>query len=632
MTGFGVFNILAAILQLVVPSYGLRLVRRFGAERVGWFLVVSFCSLAMVHFLKPLKPFGTGAGAGAALDVVCVLASGLLLIGMGHIETLFSERARLERERERRREEVARELQEQTAELTSANQELVQEIARRERREKALKESETQYRALFGDNPQAMWIFDLRTHRILAVNQAALRQYRFSREEFMGLTAQGLLAAESVNAFVQEVARPCGGAEARGVWRHCRKDRSEFDAEITAVDLKFGELPARLVVAQDISLRRKREAESRESAKMETIGRMAGGVAHHFNNLLTIIDGRTNLVLREPLDAKTREHLEQVAAAAGRAAGLTRQLLAVSARHVSQPELVDVNGLLRKLSPVVRRLVGSEIMLQENYAEQLPAILADPHLLEPMIINLVLNARDAMSAGGQLTLTSGLARLEANEAQAGGVEAGEFVRLSVRDTGCGMTPEVQAHVFEPFFTTRDVGHGTGLGVASVYGTVKQHGGWVEYSTEPGIGTEFRVFLPRASTQQSQAAASVFRETILLVEPDERARAVARYFLSRSGYRVIEVDSAATALGLWEGQGPKVDLLLVNLNLPGNISGPELAERLRQTRPELKVAYSVEPGASSEAGQQQGSSEGRELVAQPFTPEGLLQAVQRCLNG
>jgi len=304
MNTFALFNVVAGILQLTVPSYALRLVRRFGAQRVGWFIVAAFAALGFLHLLQPGRALHFGLTSGLMSNAVFALTSGLLLLGMTHLETLLSERVQLQHEEQQLHAAFELKVAEKMTELRETNRELVEEIARREQREKALKESETQYRFLFADNPQPMWLFDLRSLRFLAVNQAALRHYGMDLEEFMSLTSQDLVPANAVPAFLQDVAKPCIRVESRGLWQHCRKDLSMIDVEVSAIDLKFAGCPARLVVAQDVTQRRRDEAESLRRQNAEIIGRLAGGFAHHFNNILTIIDGQANLLLRNPQDAK----------------------------------------------------------------------------------------------------------------------------------------------------------------------------------------------------------------------------------------------------------------------------------------------------------------------------------------
>src|SRR6266404_5989137 len=236
MNSFAFFNVVAGVLQLTVPSYALRLVRRFGAQRVGWFIVAAFASLGLLHMLQPGRAFHFGLTSGLMSNAVFALTSGLLLLGMTHLETLLSERVQLHREEQQLHASFEVKVAQKMTELRETNRELVEEIARREQREKAVKESETQYRFLFADNPQPMWLFDLRSLRFLAVNQAALRHYGMNYEEFMALTAQDLVPANAVAAFLQDVAKPCIRVESRGLWQHCRRDLSTIDVELSAVD------------------------------------------------------------------------------------------------------------------------------------------------------------------------------------------------------------------------------------------------------------------------------------------------------------------------------------------------------------------------------------------------------------
>jgi PAS domain S-box-containing protein len=501
MSGFGDLALVSGALQLTVPSYSLRLVRRFGTSRVGWFVVAAFSSLAVLHLLKPLPPMNMGPASGVTLEIVFAIAAALLLIGLCHLETLMQERQQAERAEQRLRAQWESQAQQRTADLAQANQELLGRLARMEQAESALRESEAEYCLLFEENPQPMWIFDLRSLRLLTGNKAALGQYGFAAGEFKALTARDLLSPPAVARFLQDAVKPCSGVQPRGLWQHRRKDGSLVEVEITALDLRYGGAPARLILARDISPRRQRERELCEAQKHEVASRLASGVAHHFNNTLSIISGYASLLLHQSRDEKTAEHLKQICAAVNRAAGLSRQLLITSGQFALRQELLDLDGLMTNLEPTLRRLVGMEIALQRSSAPELPRILADARMVEHIIINLILNARDAMPHGGSLAISTEIVQgAEGQPEGARAVKPARLVRLTVRDTGCGIAPEVEAHLFEPFFSTRGIGNGRGLGLASVQGAVKQQAGWIEYTTQPGVGTEFRVFFPAASPE------------------------------------------------------------------------------------------------------------------------------------
>ena len=287
MNFFGMLNLLAGVLELCVPSYALRLVRRFGAQQVGGFVVVAFASLALVHLVNPLK---IGANQGVSLSLVYSAASALLLIGMGHTETLCRQRQQAQMEEERLRLKLDAEAREKAEGLVKIKQEMAQEIVRLQQQVELLGASERQYRLLFTHHPHPMWIFDLRTGRILAANLSAFNLYGFSQQEFGTLTAKDLVARECSESFLSDAARPCSLLESRGIWRHRRKDRSQVDVEIMAVDLKFGDCPARLVFAEDVGPRLRREADLSEATKMRILQRTAEGVAQNRGQVLIQIE------------------------------------------------------------------------------------------------------------------------------------------------------------------------------------------------------------------------------------------------------------------------------------------------------------------------------------------------------
>lgn len=631
----GTLALIGGALQLSVPSYALRLVRRYGAERVGWFVVIAFASLALLHLVGPISPTGSGKAAETMPQLIYAIGSVLLLIGMGHVETMVSERERVRGYEQALRRRPATKVQEESSDLAKANAELSAEIARRDQLEKSLRESEAQYRLVFTENPQPMWIFDVNSSRFLAVNNAALRQYGFTPQEFSALTVRDLLPGSTVGKFLQYVAECCTGTEARAHWQHKRKDGTPIDVEISATDITYAGAPARLVLAEDIGERRRREFQSRQADRMQLMGRLASGVADHFTNVLTVIQGHTSVMLKKSNDPATVEQLNQISSAASRATAISRRLLVAGGCHPVQPEPLELNGLIRNQGHTLQRLVGERINIECDHGSFLTPTLADRYLVEYILINLVLNARDAMPNGGTVSISTATLRLDEAQAQVNfEARAGGFVRLAVKDTGCGLTPEVEARLFEPFGSVG--GKGMGLGLAGVHGAVRQLSGWIEYSTELGAGTEFRVFLPSApaadvlARMQVKPAAPLVKGTVLLVEPEDKVRALARCVLNWNDYKVVEAEDSATALLLWDGQGSSVDLLLTDINLPDGASGRELARRLQQTKPGLKVIYTCNATTAKDKNLP-ATLERLGFMPKPYTPDKLIHAVQSCLR-
>ena len=351
----------------------------------------------------------------------------------------------------------------------------------------------------------------------------------------------------------------------------------------------------------DITERKTLEELLRQSQKMDAVGQLAGGVAHDFNNMLAVIRGNAELLLMDeaqyPPDA--REGLRHVVSASERAANLTRQLLAFSRKQVMQPQPLVLNDVIANLTKMLKRVIGENIDLQCHYAAPLPHVQADPGMMEQVILNLVVNARDAMPGGGQVRVATECVRVDEGHAQANAeARAGEFVCLSVGDTGTGIAPEVLPRIFEPFFTTKEVGKGTGLGLATVYGIVKQHEGWIELCSEIGKGTTFKILLPAILAPARLATASAVSdaelpggtETILLVEDDHAVRLTTRRVLASKGYQIREATCAREALELWKQHSAEIALLLTDIMMPEQLTGRDLAERLWRHRPALKVVF------------------------------------------
>jgi signal transduction histidine kinase len=400
-----------------------------------------------------------------------------------------------------------------------------------------------------------------------------------------------------------------------------------------------GLLLAAIMAERDDALTRRLllEEQLRHSQKMEAVGRLAGGIAHDFNNLLTAIIGYTEIVLLslEPKDER-RADAEEILRAAMRAADLTRQMLAFSRRQVLQPKIIDLNLALSKVEPMLRRMIGEDIVLTLTAKATSAFVRVDPGQVEQVVMNLVVNARDAMPQGGRLTVETADAVLDdAALADSPDARPGAYVMLSVADSGTGMSPEVRARIFEPYFTTKDVGKGTGLGLSTAYGIVRQSEGHISVSSEIGLGTTFRIYLPRSEAPEQTAAATIGEkmpggtEHILLVEDDSSVRRLSKELLVRLGYSVTEAASGRAGLALGSDDTRHFDLALCDVIL-GDMSGPAVAEALSALRPSIRVLYMS--GYMDEAIVTTGVlDEGKPFLQKPFTPLQLARKIRDILD-
>ena len=400
-----------------------------------------------------------------------------------------------------------------------------------------------------------------------------------------------------------------------------------------------GLLLAAIIAERDDALQKRLllEEQLRHSQKMEAVGRLAGGIAHDFNNLLTAIIGYTEIVLYglDPKDDR-RADAEEIGRAAMRAADLTRQMLAFSRRQVLQPKIIDLNTALKKVEPMLRRMIGEDIVLTVNGRAANAYVRVDPGQVEQVVMNLVVNARDAMPQGGRLNVETGEAMLdEAAIVDMPDARPGDYVVLSVSDTGIGMPPEIRARIFEPYFTTKDVGKGTGLGLSTAYGIVRQSDGHIAVSSEVGLGTTFRIYLPRAEApaiKPDEAGAEKLpegTEHILLVEDDSSVRRLSKELLVRLGYSVTEAASGRAGLALASDNTRHYDLALCDVIL-GDMSGPAVVEALRALRPTIKVLYMS--GYTDDAIVKTGVlDEGKPFLQKPFTPMQLSKKIREVLD-
>jgi len=386
--------------------------------------------------------------------------------------------------------------------------------------------------------------------------------------------------------------------------------------------------------------RKQIEEQLRQSQKMEAFGQLAGGVAHDFNNILAVIMGYANLVMEdEALRAELKDYLRQVYSAGERAANLTRQLLTFSRKKDMEVNPLNLNDVIGNLTKMLGRIIGEDINLQCNYAANLPSVQADEGMMEQVVMNLAVNARDAMPKGGELFIGTDRVATDATSVLANPeARAGEFVCLSMRDTGCGMTPEIKSRIFEPFFTTKGVGKGTGLGLATVYGIAKQHQGWIEVESHLGMGTTFKIFLPASPRPLASAVQTAVEpkirggtETILLVEDETAVRGLAKLILQRHGYRLLEAASGVEALSIWEKHGAEIDLLLTDMIMPDGLTGREVAKQLQARKPALKVVY-VSGYSMESDGTTFRLRPGTSFLQKPYQPQKLLQTIRDNLDG
>jgi two-component system, cell cycle sensor histidine kinase and response regulator CckA len=401
-----------------------------------------------------------------------------------------------------------------------------------------------------------------------------------------------------------------------------------------------GEIDRIVGIAEDVTDRRALEMQLRQSQKMEAIGRLAGGIAHDFNNMLTAIGGHAQLLEGElPRESPLHQHIEIIRMAADRSAALTRQLLAFSRKQILQPRVVELNAVIASIEPMLRRMIGEDIEVRTALQPDIPPIFADPSQIEQVLMNLIVNARDAMPAGGKLTLTTAEAELSEEYFTARQVvgRPGRYAMLAVSDNGVGMDPIIVARIFEPFFTTKPAGKGTGLGLSTVYGIVKQTQGFVWVYSEPGQGSTFKVYLPLARQVDGRDAASRENEpyaaeiaaTVLVVEDDPSVRSLVTRVLQRAGYEVLQAAEAGVAAALATDYREPIDLLITDVVLP-SMNGPAVADLVCKAHPETQVLFMS--GYTDEAiVHHEVLAPGTEFLEKPFTPRQLLGRVQEILR-
>ena len=514
----------------------------------------------------------------------------------------------------------------------------MQDVTQRRAAEAALRESEERFRQLAEGVREVFWMTDAATDEVVYVSPAC--------EAVWGLSPSALLAAP--DRWLQAV-HPDDRARVNEAAR-TRQRTGAYDEEYRVVrpdgairwvrDRAFpvhdeeGAVIRIAGVAEDVTERRHLEAQLRQTQKMESIGQLAGGVAHDFNNWLTVIGGCTELLLTTfPTEGDTAELLNEIRHASERAASLTRQLLAFSRREVVEAKVCDLNTIILDTEKMLRRLLGEDVELTTALAPGLPPVKVDPGQWSQVLMNLAVNARDAMPTGGRLQITTALDEPDPGLTPVPGLA--HPMRLSISDTGTGMTPEVRARIFEPFFTTKGVGKGTGLGLAVVHGIVTQAGGHLEVESEPGRGTTFHIYLPPALEALGGAAGRAGAlnvrgsETILLVEDEDSLRRIAAPALRAQGYTVLQASNGEEALEVLGRHSGLIHLLLTDVVMP-RMDGHALAEALRPRYPEMKVLYTS--GYTDDAVVRHGIQHDEvAFLSKPYTPLALLRKIRQVLG-
>jgi two-component system, cell cycle sensor histidine kinase and response regulator CckA len=513
------------------------------------------------------------------------------------------------------------------------------DITARKQIEQALIDSEHKFSTIFSNSPLALYLSELTSGEVIEANPAFSRLTGLSREELVGHTTLefGFWPDTELRASVIGTLR-AGIGVTNLETTLMAKDGAIRHVLVSAHKLVLKTDPRELVLValNDVTEYHTLREQFYQAQKMEAMGQLAGGVAHDFSNLLTAIIGYSDLIVATPdAPAPVLADASQIQRAGRSAAALTHQLLAFSRRQPMQPKVIDVNDIVAHVGGIVRRLVGEHVEIVTTLARPLPAVVADPAQIEQVLINLVVNARDAMPSGGTLTIATGESWVdETYVEQHGGARQGRHVVLAVSDTGAGMDEHVRSHLFEPFFTTKELGSGTGLGLATVDAIVRQSAGHVRVQSALGVGSTFQVFLPATDTAAESAAASIptrltGSETILVVEDQAEVRALARDALMRSGYTVLAAASSTEAVNLMTDTAVHVDLLLTDVVMR-QMNGRELARVLTASRPSLRVLYMS--GYTEEALVRQGVLEpGPQFVQKPLSVRGLLARVREVLD-
>jgi len=523
-------------------------------------------------------------------------------------------------------------------ELEKFNEQLQQEIAEREQAEAALLESEDKFRSIFEQATDGIMIADAETKKQIEANKAMCSMLGYTRDEILGLSIDDIHPKEDLPTIRESFEKQLRGEISLAPEVPLlRKDGSVFYADISSSPVTLGGKQRLAGIFRDISEKQKLEEQLRQAQKMESIGTLAGGVAHDFNNILTAIIGYGNIVLMKMAkDDPQRKNVEHILESCERAARLTQSLLMFSRKQISMRKPVDLNQIIRTVDNFLKRIIGEDIECRTSLFEGALPIFGDAHQLEQLLMNLATNARDAMSTGGIFSIATERVRLDKSFITRHGYgKLGIYGLITIMDTGKGIDAVTREHIFEPFFTTKEVGKGTGLGLAMAYGIVKQHEGFINVYSEPGHGTSFKIYLPLIAAGVEEEKKPVEEsprrgmETILLAEDDETVRTMTTTILEEYGYTVIAAIDGQDVVNKYKENKERIKLLLLDIVMPTK-SGKEAYDEIRAIQPDVRVLF--QSGYAPDLVRQKLLLEGKmSVVFKPVTPNMLLKQVRSVLD-
>jgi two-component system cell cycle sensor histidine kinase/response regulator CckA len=505
----------------------------------------------------------------------------------------------------------------------------------------ALRLSEASSHLLFSQNPLPMWVIDIETLEFLEMNQAALNHYGFERHEFLQMRLSDLHPAEEIPRLLAAAHEGPGNTQNSEKWRHAVKDHSTIDVEMHFQRLEYAGRPATMVVAQDFTRRRMLEEQLQQMQKFEAIGELAGGVAHDFSNVIGAILGWAEMgeEQAEPIHPRLALYFKKIHGQCDRVNALIKRLLALSRRQILEPRDLDLNHRVRDVVGFLGKVIGSEVEIKTALANDLRMVHADPAQVEQVLVNLCINAREAMPGGGTLRIETANISCSAVDCRKDPLlEIGDYSTVSVTDTGIGMDAHVRRRIFEPFFSTKNGGHGTGLGLATVYGIVNQHGGLIQVESSPNRGSTFRIFFPvRGQTESAVSQPAVAQprvikggsETILIAEGHEGMRDMARSLLESIGHTVLLATDGKEAIEIFSARRDSIDLVVLNVTMP-RCGGAEAYTAIKQLKATVPVLFS-----SASCDEKSAVSElhkfGVQIIQKPYSPAVLCRKIREALD-